>query len=248
MTEAETVALLCNLLREKEPFCHVRFGDGDVFFATGTGPKMTADGEEWTSGLQWQLLNAWERCCVTRHRLLVGDVDSYLVDDGCGHEWSVLREYGGYRRGEPLELVHIEALRCGLGFALPFYLAIAADPRPKFYVAPERLRGAAEMLGAKHIEVPLKHAWKEIWDARETLVDSGRSMDAHPFNGIVLVSAGRGGKLLQGQLCHDGYPWTQIDIGSGLDLLFDGVRRSTDLGVDVRALRKAYRDAGLSVG
>lgn len=243
MTEAETVSLLVELLEAREPFCHLRFGDGDVFFATGTGPKLTADGEEWTRGLQWQLLNAWERCCVTRHRLLVGDVDSYLVDDGCGHEWSVLREYGGYRRGEPLELVHIEALRCGLGFALPFYLALARDPRPKFYIGPASLAPAAEMLGATHILVPLREAWKDIWPTHAALHEPRRR-----YEGIVLVSAGRGGKILQGQLCHDGYPWTQVDIGSGLDLLFGGVLRSTDLGLDVEAIRRSYREAGLTVG
>jgi hypothetical protein len=240
VTEPETIALLINLLAEGDPFCHVRFGDGDVFFATGTGPKLTADGEEWTRGLQWQLLNAWERLCITRHRLLVGDVESYIADDGCGHQWSVLREYGGWRRGEPLELVHIEALRCGLGFALPLYLAIANDPRPKFYVAPERLAPAARMLNAEHVVVPLRTAWQDY--VFEHAPSTRYSHDA-----IILLSCGRAGKIIQGQLCHGGHPFVQIDIGSGLDLLFTDLRRSTDLGLKVEPLRAFYREAGLEL-
>jgi len=241
VTEAETVALLVDLLESREPFCHVRFGDGDVFFATGTGPTLTADGEEWSSGLQWQLINAWGRVAIARHRLLVGDVSSYAVDDGCGHEWDVMREYAVYLRGKdlsPMELVHIEALRAGFGYALPAYQAIAADPRKKLYIGPKVLEPAAEMLKADFREVPLHVAW-EPRPRRDAL-------EGFEEYEVILFSAGRGGKIMQGQICHSGHhPVTQIDIGSGLDILFGGVKRGTDAGVDIDALKAQYRDAGL---
>lgn len=236
MTESETVQLLVDLLAKGEPFCHVRFGDGDVFFATGTGPKLTADGEEWSRDLQLALLEAWSRCCMTENRLLVGDVNSYVADDGCGYQWEILRAYGGFCRGEPLELVHIEALRCGWGHALPLYLAIANDTRPKFYIAPAGLAPAAEMLGAEHIEVPLREAWKT----------ADYMIKWFPDDSIVLLSAGRGGKIIQGHLCHEHLPVTQIDIGSGLDLLFTDLRRSTDFG-SPDYTRASYRQAGLKL-
>jgi len=242
--EQETINLLTYLLWEKKPFCHVRFGDGDVFFATGTGSKITADGEEWSRDLQLDLLTAWDRCMTTNHRLLVGDINSYIASDGCEHEWDVIRRYGEYRRGQPLELVHIEALRCGLGYSAPLYAAIADDPRRKVYFAPERLRPAAEMLGAELIPVPLHVAWKEIATSilQKLYVGLPFGLDM-----IVLISAGRGGKILQEKLCHDQHPWTQIDIGSGLDLLFTDLRRSTDLGINVEEIREQFRAEGLSV-
>jgi hypothetical protein len=63
----------------------------------------------------------------------------------------------------------------------------------------------------------------------------------------VIFSAGRGGKLMQAALATDRPELTQIDIGSGLDLVFGGVRRGTDAGVDVKAIRREYQGAGLKL-
>lgn len=242
MTEPETVALLVAMLHAGDPFVHVRFGDGDVFFATGTGPRLTADGEEWTPELGSRLMWAWRTLAEAPVQLLVGDVESYEVSDGCEAEWLEMREQGEWLRGRagngPIEFVHIEALRAGRGHALPLYQALAADRRRKALVAPETLAGAARMLGADHVPVPLHVAHEAVEDAVEAVTAGGYD--------IVLVCAGRGGKIAQAHLA-DRLPWlVQIDVGSGLDLLFDGgVRRGTDLRVDRDAVLAAYRDAGL---
>jgi hypothetical protein len=238
MTEPETVALLTHLLTERLPFVHVRFGDGDVFFATGTGPKLTADGEEWTPELGDRLRQGW-RTLARVPNLIVGDVDSYAVSDGCEPQWRELLAEAEAIRGERLERVHIEALRCGFGHALPFYEALAHDTRAKVYVCSNDLRGAAEMLGAFPVIVPLKIAWK----CADAVVDL---IGEHDFE-IVIFSAGRGGKLMQAALATDRPELTQIDIGSGLDLVFGGVRRGTDAGVDVKAIRREYQGAGLKL-
>lgn len=240
MTEVETLDLLTGLLTRRERFVHVRFGDGDVFFASGTGPKLTADGEEWTPLLQQRLLYAWLTLARHPDRLLVGDVASYDVSDGCEREWDVLRTLADWLRPDgQLELVHIEALRAGRRLALPFYRTVTSDSRRKALVAPERLSGAAAMLDADHVTVPLG-----VSHGEHVVADTVEAVAGYD---VVLFAAGRGGKLMQADLSCWAPGVTQVDIGSGLDLLFDGVRRGTDAGVDVEALRGEYRAAGLTL-
>lgn len=237
MTETETVDLLVSRLEAREPFVHVRFGDGDVFFATGTGPVLTGDGEEWTPWLQERLRAAW-RSLALYPDLLVGDVDSYLVSDGCEAQWRELVDEAEAIRRAPLNLVHIEALRAGLGYALPFYLAVAADRRRKIFVGPSRLAGAAEMLDAYHVHVPLRVAHEaadEIVEAVDDLFE------------LALFAAGRGGKIMQAAFALRAPSMTQVDVGSGLDILFGGVTRGTDAGIDAATVRASYRAAGLRV-
>lgn len=238
MTEQETVDLLVGRLEASEAFVHVRFGDGDVFFATGTGPTLTADGEEWSPELRDQLRAAWRALAPTAG-LLLGDVESYLVSDGCEAQWRELLAEATEIRGEPPELVHIEALRAGLGYALPFYQAVAADDRRKVFVGPERLASVATMLRSDFVPVPLHVAHT----AAPRLVDEV----AAGMYEVALFAAGRGGKIMQAALALRDPFLTQVDVGSGLDLLFGGVRRGTDRTADPEQLRKTYRDAGLDV-
>ncbi len=150
MTEAETVSRLVELLTNKALFLHTRFGDGDVFFATKTGPVITGDGEEWCQELHEQLVQAWfDLAQYDAGRLLLGDLNTYAVSDGCEEQWSgLLRDFLAVRGIYlDLELVHMEALRVGFGYALPFYEALRDDPRDKLYVAPDRLKPMADLLG-----------------------------------------------------------------------------------------------------
>jgi hypothetical protein len=241
MTERETVDRLVTLLAARDPFVHVRFGDGDVFFATGTGPKLTADGEHWTVELGARLRHAWQTLATIVQPLLVGDVDTYEVSDGCEEQWHQLLDEATLLRGRPPELVHIEALRVGRGYALDFYEAVAADDRWKVLVGPEYLAAAAAMLDAEHIEIPLHVAHEEATVNRvvDYLLDSGHQ--------VALFAAGRGGKIMQAEVAANRLFITQVDVGSGLDILFGGVRRGTDGGVDADAVRRTYRRAGLLV-
>lgn len=238
MTEPDTVSLLTGLLHAQAQFTHVRFGDGDVFFATGTGPKLTADGEQWTPLLADRLRAAW-RTLAPVPGLIVGDVESYDVSDGCEAGWRQMLAEATRIRGESPVLAHIEALRAGRGHALPFYAAVAADPRRKVWVAPERLAGAAAMLHADHVTVPLHVAHEHADDLAGQVAAGGWE--------VALFAAGRGGKIMQATLSETCPELTQVDVGSGLDLLFDGVRRGTDSGVNIAAVRDGYRQAGLSL-
>jgi hypothetical protein len=240
VTERETVAYLTGLVHTGERFLHVRFGDGDVFFATGTGPKVTADGETWSRDLQLQLRDAWQTLARYDGTLLVGDVESYAQSDGCEPEWLDLVAEAEDIRGDQLHFVHMEALRVSFGVALPFYQAVAETARRKVYVAPGRLAGAARMLRAEHVEVPLHVAWEGAYETAQEIcrrVDDGADM--------VLFSAGRGGKIMQGLLSVWRPHVTQVDVGSGLDVLFTDLRRGTDRSVAAEIYRRAYQDAGL---
>ncbi len=237
MTEADTVDLIVGMLDKQEPFCHVRFGDGDVMFATGVGSKITGDGEEFTADLQQSMIFAWYALMRSGTTLLVGDIESYDVSDGIEDEWRVLRRSGEWVRGEELQTVHIEALRCSRRYAPLAYNAIRKDERRKVYVAPERLGPVANWLGAIHLPVPLHVAHEQA-----PLVMSQLLM-MQPE--ILLLSAGRGGKMIQSYVAAAMPTITQIDIGSGLDMLIpDGVRRGTDLKVNRAKVLAEYRELG----
>jgi len=238
-SEADTVALLVALLDAQAPFVHTRFGDGDVFFMSSTGPTLTADGEHWSPRLATQLYESWETLAAHPGRLLVGDVNTYAVSDGCEEQWAQAVAAAEQIRGGPLELVHIEALRVTMGAALPFYLAARADWRRKVFVGPERLRGAARMLNADHVHVPLRTAHADV----VRLLNELRLI----WPQVVFFAAGRGGKILQGMLAADHPDVTQVDVGSGLDILFTPLRRGTDRLADPAELRAQYRAAGLQV-
>jgi hypothetical protein len=238
MTERETIDRLVQLLHAGDPFVHVRFGDGDVFFATGTGPKLTADGEEWSPELMERLRQAWVEIVSVEQPLLLGDVESYEVSDGCERQWRGMLAVARDLRDDLPELVHIEALRVGRGHALDFYMTVAACKCPKVLVGPEYLAAAAAMLDADFYEVPLRVS-HEV--AEEVVSDV-----VHRY-GLALFAAGRGGKIMQARLAVDDPDLVQVDVGSGLDILFGGVTRGTDRGVDPDAVRRTYRRAGLVV-
>lgn len=241
MTEDETVILLSHMLREQLSFVHVRFGDGDVFFASGTGPVITGDGEEWCQELSDRLNDAWLDLSCPAY-LALGDLRSYAVSDGCEEQWDVLVEKllaVREPRRQPVGFIHMEALRVGFGHALPFYEAVRDDPRDKIFVGPQRLAARlAPYLNAKWLGVSLGTAWTEA--------DYICQVIQRQQPEIVLFAAGRGGKIMQGKLACSMPDMTQIDVGSGLDLLIlDGVRRGTDLGIDREAIVRQYREAGL---
>lgn len=239
MTEADTVDLIVGMLDKHEPFCHVRFGDGDVMFATGVGSKITGDGEEFSADLQQSMIAAWFALMRAKTTLLVGDIESYDVSDGIEDEWRVLRRAGEWVRGEELQTVHIEALRCSRRYAPLAYSAIRKDKRHKVYVAPERLKPVADWLGADHLPVPLGTAYEHA-----PLVMSQLLM-MQPA--ILLLSAGRGGKMIQSYVSAANPNVTQIDIGSGLDMLIpDGVRRGTDAKVNREKVLAEFRELGWS--
>lgn len=239
MTEADTVDLIVGLLDTHEPFVHVRFGDGDVMFATGVGSKITGDGEEWSHDLQQSMITAWFMLAKAGVNLIVGDIESYEVSDGIEDEWRVLLRAGQWVRGADIQTCHIEALRCSRPYAPLAYSAIRKDTRRKIYVANERLKPVADWLGAEHLPVPLHVAHEQA-----PLVMSQLLM-LQPE--VLLLSAGRGGKMIQSYVAHAMPTVTQIDIGSGLDLLIpDGVRRGTDLRVNRPKVLAEYRELGWS--
>ncbi|HEY1309298.1 MAG TPA: hypothetical protein VGF24_37420 [Vicinamibacterales bacterium] len=239
MTEIETVDLLCELLYTGEPFVHVRFGDGDVMFATGTGSKITGDGEEWCQELADVLLLAWRSLAVPKH-LLLGDLRTYAVSDGVEEQWDDLLEELHRQRSAPYTFVHMEALRVGFGHALPFYEAVRSDERSKVFVGPIRLRPISKRLGCDHLSVPLHVAWEF-----GTVASTIGSIIGNQYE-VALFAAGRGGKIMQAQLGMVAPDLTQIDVGSGVDLLIDdGVRRGTDMHVSRTKIMEKYRAVGL---
>jgi hypothetical protein len=239
VTEDRTVAFLCDLLDTHAPFVHIRFGDGDVMFATGVGSKITGDGEEWSEELAGNLRLAWRSLAAPKN-LVLGDLRTYAVSDGVESEWDMLlEELRAAREGEII-FCHMEALRVGFGHALPFYQRVAVDERSKCFVGPERLGPVAERLGCELVPVPLKVAYE--WEhVTRTIVD----VIWQKYE-VALFAAGRGGKIMQSLLGLTHPALTQIDVGSGLDLLIeDGVRRGTDMRVSRTKIVELYRTAGL---
>src|SRR5262249_55703044 len=140
-------------------------------------------------------------------RLLLGDCSTYAVADGCEREWADALSVLEWTRGpKPYTFVHMEALRVGFGHALPFYEAVRDYPERKVYVAPERLRPIAERLGCELVPCPLETSHEHARRLADAVAQESPR--------LVVVSAGRGGKLLQGKLAGM-YGWlgcAQVDV------------------------------------
>ena len=95
------------------------------------------------------------------------------------------------------------------------------------------------MLDAIHVPVPLETAHEHADRIAADILDNDPE--------IVLFSAGRGGKIMQSIISMVAPDITQIDIGSGLDILFTDLRRGTDRGADPERWRREYRSAGLTL-
>ena len=92
------------------------------------------------------------------------------------------------------------------------YRVIATDPRPKVLIAPSRLAGAANLLRAKHVQVPLRGACGVVQELVYSL--------QHKEWEVALFCSGRSAKLAMAALCQEFPERTYLDLGSALDPLF----------------------------
>lgn len=218
---ADTSALLLTAhLRERSPFTFVRYGDGDLYcyfdkppYGTGT-PDV--NGESATFDLNARLREATREFGRLPIRLFVGDFAARSAGTlGMTNEWAQVLDVLGHVSLLDVEALLIHRLSPAV---VDFYRAARLDPRPSVYLAPERLTGAADWLGADHIDSTATEAHRHIDDFARTLADG-------PWE-IVYVSAGRSTKPIIAEAAKERPSMTYIDLGSALEPLFIGRTRS----------------------
>jgi SAM-dependent methyltransferase len=227
LNEDDSAFLLTTLLAQRQPFTFVKFGDGDLQIMLGLGARNSCDGEEWSPELSEGLRWAWETLHATPNFYL-GDYMSGSFRPG---DYMYPDEYAQICTGREINWLHFEALiihRLSPAL-LEFYEALVHDERSKVFVGPERLAGAAEMLGARHVLAPLATAHDDV----ERIV---AEVDAAPWD-IAALSAGRGAKIVEARIARAGK--TVIDAGSAFDPLFVGRTRSQQ--IDPKVARDYFR-------
>lgn len=101
-----------------------------------------------------------------------------------------------------------------------FWKTVANSDKPKIFVGPERLAGAANLLHAKHVKVPLLNAFSEYDSVLEVLKESVQE------DAIVVFCAGMPAKCWIAELRFENPSLTLIDAGSSFDPLFVGQTRT----------------------
>lgn len=215
------IETLTGYLKDKEPFAYARFGDGDIQFMYALRDGRTADGEINNPKLAIQLRKAWG--LLSCHpRALIGDFLS-CIDFGKAEEQAHFKEWQEMISWGNPKMVHIEApLLFRLSPALfSFYETIQKDTRKKLLVGPSRLRRATILLDSDFHEV-------ELYSAYETVEDHIYKLKKHEAE-VIFFCAGRSTKIMMAELLAYAPDKTYFDLGSGLDPIFVGKTRSTQV-------------------
>jgi hypothetical protein len=224
----QSAAFMAKKLRAQEPFFYLRYGDGAlecmVAAASGQPPAgRTCDGERYTPELGKALRSAWD-AVAGQPNVYIGDWMSASFDSDT-EQTRYADQYAALIEERDLNFLHFEALLLMRESRelVDFYRAVKEDPRRKVFMGPESLQGAARMLGANHLLVPMKADLHSYFEAC-----SLKLRDLPGFE-VVLYGAGMAAHP-QVFDCWKRFPErTYINLGSAMDPLFRGKTRQQQL-------------------
>lgn len=207
----EAMVQITRWLQKREPFCLMRYGDGEFWTATGHpgGGKCNADGNSYDiPGLREAVKSA-----------LLGVAARYpnwgnvLVGGSWGAHPSfleLLKQHDLFRRipwtgaNPPISCI-------GTGETMPFLKALADDPRRKVLVCKESVRPCCGFMNAMWVRTPDVDTWLE---KERIQSEVGEAIGA---DGIALYAAGQAARPLAWQ-GFDSIPGTtHMDIGHIFD-------------------------------
>ena len=183
-------------------FSFVKRGDGEIACMAGaTGANC--DGHPYSKELGEKLKESFV----------------YLKDKADIVEWSDQKLYN--------TLLHRKDN--DLGKLKEFWMAVKDSPRKKYFVGPVRLAGAASMLDATLISVPLVNAFESL---------SVIGVPPPEDNTIYIFSCGMPAKVVIAELMRKNPNITCLDAGSSFDPIFVGQTRTEQM--DQETLKKLY--------
>ena len=216
LTADQSAAFLAGKLRRQEPFFFLRYGDGAIECMTGK-EGMTCDREQYSVDLGAKLMAAW-RAIVGGPNVYIGDWRSASFD-GVDDKSRYSDHYETLLAGHTPQFLHFEALLLmrESPSLLEFYRAVKQDRREKVFMGPRECAGAAKMMGARHIETPMREL--HLWLPSLTLRLKSRPWD------VLLYGAGMAGNLPAIEVWQEHPERTFINLGSAMDPLWRGRTR-----------------------
>jgi hypothetical protein len=231
-TADETAAMFARKIRRREQFVFLRYGDGALECINGLGRGKTCDGEKYSDILGVQLLYAWDRILTEGGNVYVGDwlSASFQAHDKTQYAEEYMRLIGTHAP----KFVHFEALLLMRESKelLDFYRAVRTDPRRKIFTGPAECEPAAELMGARFLQVPMTGLFEEVQHITEILM-------AQSFD-VLLWGAGMASSIVVANLVEQHPERTYINIGSAMDPLFRGKTRARQL--TQRQARELFAD------
>lgn len=215
----ESVKLLTEKILSHEPFYFAKHGDGAIQCIWGYGVE-TRDKEQYSPQLGAALASSID-ALIKGDNVFLGDWMSATFDENREGEYAV--EYEELMRGARARFIHFESLLLmrESQVLVEFYKAIATDRRRKLLMGPMAMAGAAKMLGAEHLVIPMEGLFDCVGHLTGDLLS--RNFD------VLLYGAGMAGHIPVTQ-CWQKYPErTYINLGSALDVLFLGRTRRQQL-------------------
>lgn len=220
LTADQSAHLLTARINHQLPFLFLRYGDGALECMAGH-PGGTRDGEQYSAELAAALLDAW-REVIAAPNVYIGDWQSASFDEKSeGARYA--KQYAELIGDARPQWLHFETLLLMRESAqlMDFYRAVRRDPRRKLFMGPQECAGAAAMLGAEHLVVPMKDLFRHLQEAPLELHDC-------EFD-VLLYGAGMAGHIPVVE-CWKKHPErTYINLGSAMDPLFRGVTRSRQI-------------------
>lgn len=210
---------LIQAIHNAEPIKLVKFNDGELNAMIGKRGS-NCDNHAYHKALQKELQSAY----------------SYLYDKAYFSDYSLIHRHSPIwgkmlnRLPKPEKLFSVELLLHSVdGYKnnlLPYvYRAIRISKQPKILVAPKRIN-AEEFLKTQHrVNVPLVNAFTDIGRLIKECVDHALATPQPMF----LLCCGFTSCILTKEITEANPNATIIDIGSGLDPLFPGCTRKSQI-------------------
>jgi hypothetical protein len=218
----ESARFLAAKVRRREPFAYVRYGDGALECMAGLRGR-TCDGEDYAPGLASELAYAWYLLHGAEN-VWLGDWLSASFDSSTEHS-RYEQQFSELARGHD-KWLHCEALLLmrESGALVDFYRAAKEDRRRKMFLGPAANRRAADLLGARFMEVPLQDLYQYA-----DLIE--RQLLQADFE-VLLWGAGLA-SIAPVVNCWRRRPQcTYVHLGSAMDPLFRGRTRRQQIDQD----------------
>ena len=194
-------------VRNGSPASFVKLGDGEQFCMDGA-VGANCDGHPYSAELGNKLKESFESFKKRYDVRVVGFADQ--VPYNC-----LLHRVGS-----------------SLASVKDFWMAVRHSDKPKVFIGPARLRPAAAMLRAQHVEIPLVNAFSEYAQIKERL------LCLRAPGTIFIFCAGMPAKVWIADLLDGHYDISCIDAGSAFDPMFVGQTRTEQLPMDL--LQREY--------